>query len=330
MRQLKKTLILLGILIGLILVIYCVNIISSKIEKSKTGAQLFGKFKPENTQKIVIAARWNNVVLAQTPAGWVVASADSFPADTAEVNKVIAALQGMIVKELVSTNPQKHQVFQVDSVSGVRVMAIAQNKDTVADVIVGKNGTDYNSTYFRPRQSKNVYLYDQNLRSLFSKNSVNWRDTYVLKLDRENVTRLTLEYPGQTLELAKSNDGVWKIAKPQESAAKQNLVNDMINTVAMLNSKDMQRLNLADATYGFNKSPCTVTVTDKNNNRFVLVVGAYNEKDKDYFIKNNFRNYVYKINDYQANSIMKRFEELEEEVPAPAPAEKKDTTFKQK
>jgi hypothetical protein len=322
MNIFKKTLGLLGILAGLVLVILLINFISNRNQKK--GDLIFGKFNPEKSGEISIVARWNTTKLIKTPVGWVVATADSFPADTSEINKVMAAFQGMSARELVSSNPEKQQLFQVDSLAGVRVKVITQDRDTMADVMVGKNGADYNSTYFRPAHGKNVYLYDQNLRYLFSKNSTNWRDTYVLKMNPENASMLTLEYPGETLELIKDNQGTWKITKPQGAEAKQNLVNEMVNAVTALSSKDMQRLNMADTSYGFNRSPCTVTVGAKNGNRFVLLFGAYNETGKEYSVKNNFRNYVYKINDNQAIAILRHFEEIKAEVNAEKKAEGPD------
>jgi hypothetical protein len=324
MPTFRKTLRLLGILAGLVAVIMLVNFIRSKMAASSD--RLFPAYQPAKATEFAVRARWNSVKLVRTAAGWVVPEADSFPADTTDLTQILAVCDSMSAKSLVSANPEKHAVFQVDSTAGTRAVVVA-GKDTVVDVVIGKNGPDYNSIYFRPAASKHVYQYPQNIKYLFGKSSASWRDTYVLRTNREQITGLTLTFPDQTVELARNDDGMWKIVKPQSAGAKQNVVNEIINTVSTLNSKDMQRplLPPADSSYGFGRPACVATIITRASGAFMLTLGVYHDQEKDYHVKNSSRNFVYKINDYQANTIMKRFEELKEEAPAVKP----DSTFPQ-
>jgi hypothetical protein len=320
----KKTLLLLGVLAGLVIVIVLVNFIRTKMAASSD--RLFSAYQPAKATEFIVQAQWNSTKLVRTAGGWVVPAADSFPADTTDLRTILAACDSMSAQDMVSTNPEKHTVFQVDSAAGTRAVVVA-GKDTVVSVVIGKNGPDYNSIYFRPAASKNVYQYPQNIKYLFGKNNSTWRDTYVLRLDREQITGLTLNYPGQMVVLSRKDDGSWKLSKPQDAEAKQNLVNEIINTVSALTSKDMQRPAPApaDSLYGFGRPQCTVTIITKSSGAFTLTVGAFNGQDKDYFAKSSSRSFVYKINDYQANTIMKQFEELKEDIPAAKP----DSAFPQ-
>jgi hypothetical protein len=326
MQKYKNTIILLGILIVLIAITAICKTCGKRTRTKKSTTAAFKKYKIAKAKEIIIVSSSNQAHLVLAPTGWIVKK-DSFPADTAEVSKILGHIDSLTTQTLVSSNPQKQAKFEVDTTKAVRVKVVAQ--DTVVDLMLGKAGPDYNSTYFRAFKSDKVYLYKKGIKWQFDKADDRWRDTYVLRLSKDEVSTINLKYPDAELELAKGADGTWRVSKPQDYGAKQNDVNTMINALTSMHSSDMQRMTGMPEVYGFDKHTCTATLIMNQGSQYQLQVGKFDDEKKQYSVKRTDTDFVYTIAEYQGSNFMKRFEEIKEE-PKPEDSTKAEAPFEKK
>ncbi|MBT3182270.1 MAG: DUF4340 domain-containing protein [Deltaproteobacteria bacterium] len=94
-------------------------------------------------------------------------------ADTSRVLGALGSFGGLSKGILVSTNPEKRHIYQVGP-TGLHVIAFDKSDEIVLNVIIGKGGPDFMSTYVRPFDKNEVYLVNRNLTGIFSPRSSDW------------------------------------------------------------------------------------------------------------------------------------------------------------
>ncbi len=94
----------------------------------------------------------------------------------ADITRVLSALGsfgGLSKGVLVSSNPKRRHAYQVGP-AGLHVTAFDKDDKMVLDVIIGKGGPDFMSTYVRPFDTDDVYLVNRNLTGIFSPRFSDW------------------------------------------------------------------------------------------------------------------------------------------------------------
>jgi len=142
-------------------------------------------------------ARW----MLTTPAG-------RYPADESAVATAVGAASRLELRSLVSSNPEKQHLFQVDS-SGTSVRLFDHGTERAA-IRVGKAGSSYTGTYVRQEASDEVYLADGVISHLFNRKPENWRDKRILTTREEEIERVGFQYGDTTFTLA-LQDSVWRV-----------------------------------------------------------------------------------------------------------------------
>lgn len=89
------------------------------------------------------------------------------PADPQRVTGALGVFGGLDRGVLVSDNPEKQSLFQVDK-TGLSVRAFAADGKPVFEVIIGKNGPDFASNYIRKTNENTVYLVHRPIVGVFS------------------------------------------------------------------------------------------------------------------------------------------------------------------
>ncbi|MFA4973222.1 MAG: DUF4340 domain-containing protein [bacterium] len=95
------------------------------------------------------------------------------PAERARVSHALGGFGGLNKGIVVSQNPDNQELFQVKN-TGVNVLLLDKGGDEIAEVVIGKNGPDYGSTYVRRSNEDKVYLVDRALVGLFSPVASDW------------------------------------------------------------------------------------------------------------------------------------------------------------
>jgi hypothetical protein len=129
----------------------------------------------------------------------------------ADANAVAIAVgrgRSIQVTGLVSTNPEKQSVFQVDSL-GTRVRVFERGKEKAAFTI-GKPGPVWTDTYVRREGATDVLVAQGPLSYVFAKSPKDWRDHTIFEADESTLTSLRFQYGDTTFTLQRQ-DSLWKL-----------------------------------------------------------------------------------------------------------------------
>lgn len=148
------------------------------------------------------------VALAREGDIWSLSAPLRARADQRLVAAAIGQGASLTRKTLVSSNPAKQQLFQVDSSSAlVRVFAKGAE---VGAFRIGKPGPTYTETYVRKEGSNDVYLTDGMLSMVFAKPARDWRNKSLLSFRPEDVQTVQFHFGDTTFALTRT-DSTWSV-----------------------------------------------------------------------------------------------------------------------
>jgi hypothetical protein len=198
---------------------------------------LFPAFRAEAATKISLRGPGGGAVLEKRGGIWVAASEGSYPAEADAVERMLEAVQGFSRKDMISSNPDKQALYQVDT-TGVAVAIEGAGGKVLAAFVVGKLGPDYQSTYVRAANSKRVILAPGHLSSVFPSGKPSWQDKRIFAYQAADLTEIGIEKPGTSLVLRRASDGKWVIGQPEGAECDANKANRLARALAGLRSED--------------------------------------------------------------------------------------------
>ena len=204
----RNTLILLGILI--LLVAGVVLVLQKPGELSTTGSngEVLVTYDSAAVDGIEISSASGRVILEKQGTGWMLTEPLRSIADEGVVTSTIGKGKTIVVKGVVSSNPAKQALFQVDS-TGTSVKFSGKGVPLAA-FRVGKPGPAYTETYVRRENGNEVFLAEGMLGYLFARQARDWRNKTIFKTPLETVTSVQFRYGDTTFTLDRQ-DSLWRI-----------------------------------------------------------------------------------------------------------------------
>ncbi len=175
--------------------------------------------------KMEIMSQFGLVVIEKIAGEWMVTQPVSYRADKAAVMDAISKGASMGISGIISSNPEKQTLYQVDTTSTLVTM---YEKETArAAFRVGKPGSSFNETYVRMDESHDVYLVNDALTHVYTKQVKDWRDKAIFRSSAENVSSVSFRYGDTTFVLSKL-DTLWTV---DGEPANMNAVNAFITAI---------------------------------------------------------------------------------------------------
>ena len=94
--------------------------------------------------------------------------------DSQRIESALGIFSGISKGLLVSKNPDNRGKYQVGP-AGLQIAAFDKNDKKIFDLIIGKNGPDYTSTFVRKADEDKVYLIRQMAVGVFSPRATDWK-----------------------------------------------------------------------------------------------------------------------------------------------------------
>ena len=173
-------------------------------------------------QSIIIRKNGSITRVDETGGEWTVSKSDSgkgesfgkhFATDKEAVARTLGGLQKMKLSSIVSSNPNKQSIYQVDS-TGTQVTVVSRNGKTV-EFVLGQTAANYAEVYIRPVSSNNVYLAEGLMGWDVNRELRDWRDKKIFAIVKDSVHELTYSYPKERFTIRK--DSVWLLEKDTAS-----------------------------------------------------------------------------------------------------------------
>ncbi len=228
----KGTWVLIGVLAVLALATFLV--MRQPGETSSTGASdtILVSYDSAAIDRIAIRQAAGTVELEKGSDGWTLTSPLRYRADQAAVAEAVGKGNHIEISSLVSNNPEKQHLFQVDS-TGTLVQFFDKGNERAA-VRIGKPSSAYTDTYVRREGSNDVYLAKGIISFLFTRATKEWRDKTIFHTTQEGITSLTFHYGDTTFTLA-FQDSSWRI---NQVPTDQSVVRSFLSSLANLSADD--------------------------------------------------------------------------------------------
>jgi hypothetical protein len=206
MKRLGLPILILVVLLG------AYFLIQQRKEKSVAPERITGyiEFSPETVDSIIVEKPQETLRFAFLDGEWKIIM-DSLPraANQQMVDEVVKMICDIQVGGVESENPDRQQLYQVDSASGRLIKAYADGK-LAASFILGKNAQGYNYSYIRKTGSNEVYRAKDVTSYTFDKPAKNWRDKTIAKVDTTSLSYVVFQYPGEKFSLERQ-DSLWYV-----------------------------------------------------------------------------------------------------------------------
>jgi hypothetical protein len=322
----KKTLLLVLTAVVVCLLVY----FSEKGGKSKTKgsdaeprrtARFFTDVAPETVARIEIfpAGKQEPIQLDKVDGEWKVKVGDRFYGiEKYRADNLFgqtsdkSQLRGPITAELQAQRPENHANFDLTDDKAIRVTYYDAAAKRLEDVLIGKNGTDWQSTYIRKPGMDEVYLVALRLNDKYRGDEAKtWRDRRLFPtIQPETIYHLSVDDRANTRTYALAKRPVardeaadptappqshWWLLDPIENEAQPSICDSIIRSLANLSAADfITSEEQDDARFDPPTLIATFSTADYPTS-VVLTVGPESKTSGRYYAKTNISDDLYYV-----------------------------------
>lgn len=264
-------------------------------ESSATGSsgKMLAEYDSMAVDKIEINSTNGQVVLEKQAGTWILTSPIQYRADEAAVTGAVGKGRKIELSSLVSTNPEKQQLFQVDSTG---TLVKVYEKGTLKTAFrVGKPSTSFTETYVRLEGSNDVQLANEVLTSFFNKQTKEWRDKTIFKIDENIIKNVKFQY-GDTTFTVSLADSLWRIGK---DSVNQTVVKPLLTAVANIQSDEF-----VDSTLSIQPKLSATIELEGTQIRF------YRKDDTKYLVQTSQSPQWFEVQNWRTTNLLKRKKDL--------------------
>ncbi|MBI4429363.1 MAG: DUF4340 domain-containing protein [Ignavibacteriales bacterium] len=226
----KQNTILIGVLALLLVVAYVVLQKPGEQSLSEEGTGKLVEVDSLKVDRIEIKSPTLDVALEKKGAEWFVQRPLVYRADQNTVANALHQAGNLEVKSIVSSNPEKHSMFTVDSTG--TMVRIYEAGNERAGFIVGKPSSSFSDTYVRKMNSNDVALAGGGFGYIFNRALREWREKNIATMAQENIKEVKFQYGDTTFTLA-FKDSVWMIGRDSaDNSSVQNILRNLSTVTA--------------------------------------------------------------------------------------------------
>lgn len=133
-----------------------------------------------------------------------------YKADVEKISDVLEKLSQLKTLSLVSSNPEKRSVYGVGELAK-RVKLFDNSGAILADLLIGKSGTEVFSTYVRINGKDDVFLVESHIGATIPADIMSWRDKTIWDIAPDEIAKISVKRP-------KENDDSFIIVKDPEDS----------------------------------------------------------------------------------------------------------------
>jgi len=306
------------------------------------GEPLFPDLEAGDIVSLTITdADGNGIALAQLPSpevgrgaggegrgDWVLPDADDYPAKADKITPLLEKIAGLTTGRLVTRTDASHKRLQVapdDFASRIKF----ETADGTKHALYLGSSPSYGATHFRLDGQSETYLTSDVSTWDANTSAASWIDTSYVSLDKERLTRVTLENGNGTFVFTRDDAGEWTLAGLEAgeelASGKVTTLVNRATSVTLLRPLGTEE----DAAYGLDDPLATVTL-EIDDETVTLQVGAQDADDRSYIVKSSASPYYVRVAEHNVKPLVgnRRDDFLElpsTPTPEPTPTSAGDT-----
>ncbi len=315
-----------------------------KPRTATTGKLLFPRATPDTIAVLTVTKGDARAELKRKGDQWVVATENDALADQSAVKEAVESIGQIPNGNIVSTNPSKHEDFEVAGKKAIEVSAKTNSGEEVAKFVVGKSTSDFRGVYVRtPPDSNDVIYATKNVHHLFDRDDNKagaWRDKTIFKSDAKQMREVEIVKPDETIlvqrqlaapapdpnasqpatpkEPVATDDDDWKVVKPVEGLMNRYTGNSIATTIADLKCEGFAPADKKPADMGLEPPEARVTMKLADGSALTFEIGK--EENGKRWVRVPGRTDVYQVMSYRLFNFLKKGSEFPEKKPEPIPA----------
>ncbi|HTK81291.1 MAG TPA: DUF4340 domain-containing protein [Bacteroidota bacterium] len=246
------------------------------------------------------------ILLENIGGKWTITAPARYQADPVSVTRLIGGLSRFKIGSLISSNPEKQHLFQVDT-GGTHII-VTERSGKSTSLVIGKMGPSFSEVYFRVPTSKDVYLGEGVDSWSVNKDLKEWRDKTIFAQPAEAIRSLTLNVKGKEYDFHKDSTS-WKSG---DRTVETSEINPLLTTLANLRADDF-----VDTAMKFQAQPATIGVQGAEN--ISLTLYPVLPDSSKYIVQTSTSAQLYSIGKFTAQQLLNPVEHAAGR-PAPAPS----------
>jgi len=294
----KKTLILAGVLVALIILAYGYQGPLKKWQNNLGQPKnILAGVRVDLVDKIEIINQGKTLILAKQNQKWKYDDSKDFYADASAMAKVFEELKLAVESplELVSNNKERKSEFKTD-ISGLEIKIYQADKQT-ADFIIGSLAGGYAGSYISLPESAVTYAVKADLLSAFDR--ADWRDYTIFSAPKEKINKIRFQYPNREFTV-EFKDDKWSGILPDRFAVSSEKIQPILDIMSGLKATKIPAQVFTGT--GLDKHLIIIEASGDGINNLLMVGAANNDL---YYAKRGDSDNIYLISKTERNELDK-------------------------
>jgi hypothetical protein len=316
-------------------------------------AYLIQGLDPASIDSITVGQGKDTVTIKRQENQFVVANEQDYPADTKQINDLIAKVLDIKTAEIYTSNPKNQEDLEVTEAKARGVVKFFKPDGALlTGVIVGKSQESGPGAYVRLASSDDVYVAES--APWFRTRALDYVDQELVNVKREDVNSVTVTTPDGTYKLrsAKQGEEVTLEGMPADQKLKTSEAKSVLTALTSLRFDDVNKpADVKGLTFDHqyvcrlnNSTEYRLKLAQKGAKTYLQCEARYTDPTKVTINTNQVdspeelkkkeaillaqegaqkftlrtKGWVYEIPDWKAKYLMKKQSELYEEKPKPA------------
>ncbi|MBI4547624.1 MAG: DUF4340 domain-containing protein [Ignavibacteriae bacterium] len=292
----RSTVILIGLLLILGAITYFILPSEEERQRSDDVPQVSFAIDSASVVKLEIHQKAKSLTIENIGGKWTITSPIHVIADPNPVKQIISGMKKFKVGSLISSNPEKQSIFQVDTTGTKLILTERSGKTT--SLIVGKMGPSFSEVYFRLPDEKNVYLGEGIDSWTLNREVKDWRDKTIFSTVSDSIKMVTYTHGSKQYVLQRDTT-VWKIG---EKEIELSTINPLLTSLNNLRADDF-----IDTAMKFPSLPITVDI--KGNEQLRLNLYPSLPDSSRYYVQASTTPQLFVIGKYAAQQLLKPLEQ---------------------
>jgi hypothetical protein len=242
---------------------------------------------------------------------WYMTRPDSCRADNRAVEQMLSMASHLEVGEIISSNPEKQFVFQVDTVTGNR-LDFFDGENLLASMVIGKMQEDRLHAYLRKTDSDDVYLAKGLFSGIANRRLDLWKDRRLFVLDPKQASEIEISQEKEKFRLTRE-DTLWLLsAHPYQESfpADAGVVGEYLGTLADMKVDEFVKA-FQSAGVNFNRPQLELQLTFPDGGQEKVVAVAQGGEDSRYFVNTDQDRNVFILYEFNFKRIAKTFQDFQ-------------------
>ncbi len=312
LMKFKSTILLAVIFVGLILYVYFYEIVGGRKRSAEEEEKnkVF-HFKRDEIEKVIVNRPDITMTFRKKEKEWWIETPVKYKGNELNINSLLSQIEIAENEGTVSETGEDAQNFGL-APNPLKLYFVLKNgeKDSVQ---IGTKNPIGNAVFARKDNNSEIFLTNYMILTNMEKDLIDFRDLKLLEIDKNDINRIVLTYPNQTIDLKKTGFKEWEIQKPIKFSADLTAITNILNTFDEAKIKrfiDEHPENLRD--YGISKPAVKFEMFfERDASKKTLLVGSkikehdiQKDEDKDlYYAKNEVYDPVIGIESSIVNAL---------------------------